>query len=245
MKRLRKKIESRSRRTAVDHHGLGRRLQVRRCLKRTAWYRSLYWRIGLGFVLFLAVVLLVQGAALRLAHLAHGGAPGPPSPRLTRARRRELSDALDRESQARRRSVSPAAGLRAAAADGRRHARRPRRLEQRRAPSGRCVCCEPRARMAQRCRNRPRDSAAADRGRGDRGVRATRRAGRPAGSGAARPIRRAAATRRSTGAIVVNDQLIGRRGRRIRRSTCRAARPDAARSSACCSSAAARRRPRC
>ena len=62
VKRLRQKIEADSARSAADPHGVGHGLQVReaRCL-RLVWYRSLYWRIALGFVALLATLLAVQG----------------------------------------------------------------------------------------------------------------------------------------------------------------------------------------
>ena len=63
-------------------------------MSKTAWYRSLYWRIGLGFVLFLAAVLAVQGGTLVWLISRMAVAPGPPPPEVTRLAARELSDAL-------------------------------------------------------------------------------------------------------------------------------------------------------
>ena len=63
-------------------------------MSETAWYRSLYWRIGLGFVLFLASVLAVQGGALVWLISRMEVAPGPPPPEVTRLAARDLSDAL-------------------------------------------------------------------------------------------------------------------------------------------------------
>lgn len=60
----------------------------------TAWYRSLYLRIGVGLVAFLAVFLAVQGLALVWLISRMDVAPGPPSPDVTRLVSRELSDAL-------------------------------------------------------------------------------------------------------------------------------------------------------
>jgi two-component system OmpR family sensor kinase len=59
-----------------------------------AWYRSLYWRIGLGFVLFLAAVLAVQGGTLVWLISRMEIAPGPPPPEVTRLAARDLSEAL-------------------------------------------------------------------------------------------------------------------------------------------------------
>jgi signal transduction histidine kinase len=58
------------------------------------WYQSLYWRIAIGFVLFLAAMLALQGAALVYLIAGMEVAPGPPPPELTRLIARELSDAL-------------------------------------------------------------------------------------------------------------------------------------------------------
>ena len=63
-------------------------------MAKTAWYRSLYWRIGLGFVLFLAAVLAVQGGALVWLISRMEVAPGPPPPEVTRLAARDLSEAL-------------------------------------------------------------------------------------------------------------------------------------------------------
>src|SRR5438128_4635957 len=61
-------------------------------MPKTAWYRSLYWRIGLGFVLFLALVVAVQAGAL--VWLTSRVQYGPPSPSATRVMADELSAAL-------------------------------------------------------------------------------------------------------------------------------------------------------
>lgn len=61
---------------------------------KTAWNRSLYWRIGLGFVLFLVAVLAVQGGTLVWLISRMEIAPGPPPPEVTRLAARDLSDAL-------------------------------------------------------------------------------------------------------------------------------------------------------
>ena len=46
------------------------------------WYQSLYWRIAIGFVLFLAAVLALQGGALVYLIARMEVAPGPPACRL-------------------------------------------------------------------------------------------------------------------------------------------------------------------
>jgi signal transduction histidine kinase len=58
------------------------------------WYQSLYWRIAIGFVLFLAAMLAVQGGALVYLIAGMDVAPGPPPPEVTRLIARELSESL-------------------------------------------------------------------------------------------------------------------------------------------------------
>jgi signal transduction histidine kinase len=58
------------------------------------WYQSLYWRIAIGFVLFLAAMLALQGGALVYLIARMDVAPGPPPPEVTRLIARELGDAL-------------------------------------------------------------------------------------------------------------------------------------------------------
>lgn len=58
------------------------------------WYQSLYWRIAIGFVLFLAAVLALQGGALLYLIARMEVAPGPPPPELTRLVARDLGQAL-------------------------------------------------------------------------------------------------------------------------------------------------------
>src|SRR5437868_3841095 len=61
-------------------------------MSRPAWYRSLYWRIGVGFVLFLALIAAVQAGAL--VWLTSRVEYGPPSPSVTRVLADELSQEL-------------------------------------------------------------------------------------------------------------------------------------------------------
>src|SRR4051812_49582646 len=61
-------------------------------MSRRAWYRSLYWRIGAGFVVFLALVAAAQAGAL--VWLTSRIDYGPPSPSATRVVADELSAAL-------------------------------------------------------------------------------------------------------------------------------------------------------
>jgi signal transduction histidine kinase len=61
-------------------------------MSNRAWYRSLYWRIGAGFVLFLALIASVQAGAL--VWLTSRVDYGPPSPSTTRVVADELSIAL-------------------------------------------------------------------------------------------------------------------------------------------------------
>ena len=58
------------------------------------WYQSLYWRIAIGFVLFLAAMLALQGGALVYLIAGMEDGPGPPPPELTRLVARGLSEAL-------------------------------------------------------------------------------------------------------------------------------------------------------
>jgi signal transduction histidine kinase len=58
------------------------------------WYQSLYWRIGIGFVLFLAAMLAVQGGALVYLIARMDVSPGPPPPELSRLVARNLASAL-------------------------------------------------------------------------------------------------------------------------------------------------------
>ena len=58
------------------------------------WYQSLYWRIGIGFVLFLAVVLALQGAALVYLISRMEVGPGATPPEVTRFVARDLGEAL-------------------------------------------------------------------------------------------------------------------------------------------------------
>jgi signal transduction histidine kinase len=61
---------------------------------KTAWYRSLYWRIGIGFVLFLAAVLALQGGILMWLISRMEVGPGRTPPDVSRFVARDLGDAL-------------------------------------------------------------------------------------------------------------------------------------------------------
>ena len=63
------------------------------------WYRSLYWRIGIGFVVFLAAVLAVQGGMLVWLISRMEVGPGRTPPELTRLVARDLGDALSTNPQ--------------------------------------------------------------------------------------------------------------------------------------------------
>ena len=58
------------------------------------WYESLYWRIAIGFVLFLAAMLALQAGALVYFIAQMEVSPGPPPPEVTRLVARDLSEAL-------------------------------------------------------------------------------------------------------------------------------------------------------
>jgi two-component system OmpR family sensor kinase len=62
------------------------------------WYKSLYWRIAIGFVLFLAAMLVVQGI-LFVWVLARSGQtlPGQSPGRFSETVARDLTNALERE----------------------------------------------------------------------------------------------------------------------------------------------------
>jgi signal transduction histidine kinase len=66
---------------------------------KTAWYRSLYWRIGLGLVIFLAAVLAVQALTLVWLISRMAVAPGPPPPEVARLAARELGESLSTNPQ--------------------------------------------------------------------------------------------------------------------------------------------------
>ena len=61
----------------------------------TVWYRSLYWRIALGFVAFLAGVLAVQGAVLLWLLGRAESVPGPPPRGFTRIVAAEIAAAVE------------------------------------------------------------------------------------------------------------------------------------------------------
>jgi signal transduction histidine kinase len=62
------------------------------------WYRSLYWRIAVGFVLCLAAILVVQGVLFVWVASRGGQAvPGQPPERLARTVADDLSQTLGRE----------------------------------------------------------------------------------------------------------------------------------------------------
>lgn len=64
-------------------------------MSKTAWYRSLYWRIGIGFVLFLAGVLTAQAFAMIWLISRMEMSPGPPPPVVTRLVADELGALLE------------------------------------------------------------------------------------------------------------------------------------------------------
>jgi signal transduction histidine kinase len=68
-------------------------------MAKPVWYRSLYWRIGLGFVLFLALVLAAQAGTLLWLISRMDVGPGPASPSVTRLLAGELSQALTENSK--------------------------------------------------------------------------------------------------------------------------------------------------
>src|SRR5689334_12763503 len=65
-------------------------------MSRTAWYRSLYWRIALGLVAFLALMLVAQGALfIYTSDRIAGSMPATSPRRLAVLVASDLSAALD------------------------------------------------------------------------------------------------------------------------------------------------------
>jgi signal transduction histidine kinase len=63
-------------------------------MSEAVWYRSLYWRIAIGFILFLASVLVIQGAVFLWLLDRSESLPGPPPRGFTRIVAADLSAAL-------------------------------------------------------------------------------------------------------------------------------------------------------
>ncbi len=63
-------------------------------MAETVWYRSLYWRIAFGFILFLAGVLAIQGALILWLFERSESVSGPPPRGFTRSVAADLSLAL-------------------------------------------------------------------------------------------------------------------------------------------------------
>ena len=63
-------------------------------MAETVWYRSLYWRIAFGFILFLAGVLAVQGVLILWLFEQSESVSGPPPRGFTRSVAADLSLAL-------------------------------------------------------------------------------------------------------------------------------------------------------
>jgi signal transduction histidine kinase len=63
-------------------------------MAETVWYRSLYWRIAFGFILFLAGVLAIQGALILWLFERSESVSGPPPRGFTRSVAADLSAAL-------------------------------------------------------------------------------------------------------------------------------------------------------
>jgi signal transduction histidine kinase len=62
------------------------------------WYRSLYWRIALGFIACLALLLAVQGVLfVWMMHAAGSAVPSQPPERLAQAVAVDVGQALDRD----------------------------------------------------------------------------------------------------------------------------------------------------
>jgi two-component system OmpR family sensor kinase len=70
-------------------------------MSRPAWYRSLYWRVGLGFVAFLAVLLVVQALLfVWLAGVRPGGFPVPQDGGLADLIASDIADTLEADASA-------------------------------------------------------------------------------------------------------------------------------------------------
>ena len=165
------------------------------------WYQSLYWRIAIGFVLFLAAVLALQGGALVYLIARMEVAPGPPPPEVTRLIARDLSEALAANPQARHSAVLPA-GIRGTRAARRHHEGRPRRLDRRHEAFRRI--CSRRARSAECGSGFVRARARRARPRRRRSSAQTRR-----GAAVPRPGQQALRRTGPAGAIIVDGVPVG------------------------------------
>ena len=119
-----------------------------------AWHRSLYWRIALGFILFLGTLLVIQAALFVVLLTAVGQRAGPLARRVRGARRRRRRRGVVARPDAGSRGLSS----RALRSDVPQHLHRERRrhdcLDQRRGATPLC-----RAGCARRAFARSRSSA--------------------------------------------------------------------------------------
>ena len=101
VKRVRKKIEADPGAARSDSHRVGRRLQSRRCLVlKLRWYRSLYWRIALGLIAFLALMLAAEGGIfLWMTDRIAGSMPARSPRRLAELVASDLGDRAHRQQQ--------------------------------------------------------------------------------------------------------------------------------------------------
>jgi hypothetical protein len=96
---------------------------------KPVWYRSLYWRVGLGFVAFLGVLLVAQALLfVWLASLTAGAFPAASGGRLAELIASDIRNRLESECTARRHER---AAVRAAAAGAREPGRTCRGIDRR------------------------------------------------------------------------------------------------------------------
>jgi len=70
-------------------------------MSKPVWYRSLYWRVGLGFVVFLAVLLVAQALVfVWLVGVRPDGLPVAPDGRLAELIAADIVDALEADASA-------------------------------------------------------------------------------------------------------------------------------------------------
>ena len=101
---------------------------------RHRWYRSLYWRIAVGLVAFLALMLVAQGALfIYTSDRIAGSMPATSPRRLAVLVASDLSSALNTDPVARRRRVRTGPVFEGVSAVHRADGRRPRGVQ----PSGR------------------------------------------------------------------------------------------------------------
>ncbi len=181
-----------------------------------SWYRSLYWRIALGFVAFLAAMLVVQAVLFTWAVARSGRTlPGQSPIRFAETVAFDLATAMERDPAARRLALRQGPVRARHSSLLRRASERPGRHERHRSGVGRHPAAGPRAAGAPGRARRARSRRSAARPRSARPARSVR-ARRPPGW----PGHLAAAGRRRTRGLSLrssDSDLRARHGRGRRR----------------------------